>query len=191
MLNLSRASTQKGWKALKVTFSPSRRTWRYLAAKSFRKSTSRKNSNFFFRVEKTAEKKETSDEGIQTELHPVKSHKDKDYTFSVWELRFRALKLSRTVKSGTKSLQTVNHSSFRGSAGIQTAPDKDRISETTQDSGSVLRAPSRYIWGLRGHKQDKASVVNFVSQNLFRYQKWRDSFRSSSNFLLSAIAGTL
>ena len=121
-------------------------------------------------MEKAAEKRETTDRGIQTEIHPIKKHYDKDYTFSIWELKRRALQLSRITKCETKSLQTVNHSSLRGSLGIQTAQNKDRISQTTKEAGSLGLPTSRYIWGLRGQKQEKPSDLRLVSENFLRRQ---------------------
>lgn len=86
----------------------------------------------------------------QTMTHPIKSFIDKDYAFSEWQLKQRALQLSRIIKSQTKSVQTVNHSHFRASIGVQCKPDKTKETNTKKDAGCVHERPLNYHLGLRG-----------------------------------------
>lgn len=74
---------------------------------------------FIFRVEKALEKKDATEEGIQTELHPLTEYVETDYAFSIWELKRRALQLSRTVKCATKSMQTADFLGLSAVYGIR------------------------------------------------------------------------
>lgn len=46
------------------------------------------------------------DQGIQTELHPIPYYKDYSYTWNLWDLRKRAIKLADIKKCKTHSAQT-------------------------------------------------------------------------------------
>lgn len=54
----------------------------------------------------------TADAGVQTEIHPIESHIDRNYTWSEWELKQRSVKLAKLVVKSTKSQQTI-FSNFR------------------------------------------------------------------------------
>ncbi|EEB13409.1 conserved hypothetical protein [Pediculus humanus corporis] len=111
---------------------------------------------------KTGKKVVIRTENTQTILHPIPKHWDKDYTFSEWELKKRALTLSRLIKCVTKSVQTVNHSHFRSSIGLTAAPDKDKDVQTMRDSSCVHSTISAYLYGLRGHKENKFRTITLT-----------------------------
>lgn len=99
---------------------------------------------------------------VQTVTHPIERFWDKDYTYSEWELKKRALALSRLIKCVTKSVQTTNRSHFRASIGITVAPDKNKEVQTKKDNYCVHPTISTYLYGLRGHTENKFKVLTLT-----------------------------
>jgi len=46
------------------------------------------------------------DAGVQTDVHPVLAHIDGNYVWSEWEMKRRAVKLTKLTQNLTKSQQT-------------------------------------------------------------------------------------
>lgn len=51
--------------------------------------------------------RQTAEQEIQTELHPIGFHKDQNYMWNVWDLRRKAIQLANLRKCTTKSAQTL------------------------------------------------------------------------------------
>lgn len=115
-----------------------------------------------YRMKKVGRKVSSVAQSVQTLIHPIEKYWDKDYTFSEWELKKRALVLSRMAKCVTKSVQTSNHSHFRSSIGIYAAPDKDKEVQTKRDSSCVHPTIGTYLYGLRGHRENKFKVLTLT-----------------------------
>ncbi|KAK6621590.1 hypothetical protein RUM44_001397 [Polyplax serrata] len=113
-------------------------------------------------MKKVGRKVSSVAQSVQTLIHPIEKYWDKDYTFSEWELKKRALVLSRMAKCVTKSVQTSNHSHFRSSIGIYAAPDKDKEVQTKRDSSCVHPTIGTYLYGLRGHRENKFKVLTLT-----------------------------
>lgn len=96
---------------------------------------------------------------VQTEIHPVESYICRDYTFSEWELKRRAIKLANLTKCFTKSQQTVSHSHFRANAAIQAQFPKTKCTQTKKDSSVNHPTISTYIHGIRGSGDGDAEIL--------------------------------
>nr|CAD7408762.1 unnamed protein product [Timema cristinae] len=69
---------------------------------------------------------------MQTELHPIPSYIDPNYTWNEWELKRKAIQLANICKSKTHSTQT-NNSHKRASIGVQAQQPKDVGCQTKRD----------------------------------------------------------
>ncbi|KAL0276603.1 UNVERIFIED_CONTAM: hypothetical protein PYX00_004147 [Menopon gallinae] len=90
---------------------------------------------------------------VQTELHPIRSNIDVDYTFSLWDYKRKALQLSRSLEYKTRSQQTTN-SHFRANFGVQVGKNKTKSTQTMRDKGCNHDSPAVYHKGLRGLEDD-------------------------------------
>ncbi|KAL0269905.1 UNVERIFIED_CONTAM: hypothetical protein PYX00_007487 [Menopon gallinae] len=108
-------------------------------------------------------------ECVQTVTHPVLTRIDRLYTFSEWQLKERALQLSRLIKCQTKSVQTIAHSNFRASIGIQCSPDKSKETNTMKDAACVHERPLNYQWGLRGSRNfQNLTLTQSIGESYYR-----------------------
>lgn len=74
-------------------------------------------------------------EGVQTELHPIPTNLDRNYTSNVWELRRRAIHLTNLRRCQTKSAQTtMTYQSYEVTT--QTYPNKEKSSQTKKDAST-------------------------------------------------------
>ncbi|XP_043271050.1 cilia- and flagella-associated protein 206 isoform X2 [Venturia canescens] len=111
------------------------------------------------------------DQGIQTDLHVLPTHIDKDYTHSIWEYRRRALRLATIAQSATRSTQTAN-SLFRSGVYVQAALPTDRAIQTRRDGQANTMKFKTFIFGLRGRRDTNQHVLTFAD----------DEFAQSSFF---------
>ncbi|XP_063697168.1 cilia- and flagella-associated protein 206 [Culicoides brevitarsis] len=51
--------------------------------------------------------KQTNDQEVQTELHPIPYHKDERYMWNIWDIRKKAIQLANLRKCATTSAQTM------------------------------------------------------------------------------------
>lgn len=51
--------------------------------------------------------KQTSEQEVQTELHPIPYHKDERYMWNIWDIRRKAIQLANLRKCSTRSAQTM------------------------------------------------------------------------------------
>ncbi|OHT12345.1 hypothetical protein TRFO_17813 [Tritrichomonas foetus] len=101
------------------------------------------------------------DAGIETELHPIESYIDRTYHWNQWELMKRKKILKGLENKRTKGNQT-DTSHFRRETQIQTVEKRDKNEQTRVDSGVAMPKTVRYIAGLRGDTQTKATVVTMT-----------------------------
>ncbi|XP_012281391.1 cilia- and flagella-associated protein 206 [Orussus abietinus] len=106
-----------------------------------------------------------NDQGVQTDLHPLPSNIDKNYTFSIWEYRRRALQLATICRSATTSTQT-NKSHFRSGVYVQVVPPKNEEVQTRRDNGTNTKKLLTFIYGLRGRRDDKQHILSFAEDEL-------------------------
>lgn len=66
---------------------------------------------------------------IQTEMHPIPYNKQINYTYSIWDLRRRAIQLANIRASQTRSTQTIV-SSLRVDTNQQTFPLVDKENQS-------------------------------------------------------------
>ena len=78
-------------------------------------------------------------------------------------------------------MQTVNHSHFRSSIGLTAAPDKDKDVQTMRDSSCVHSTISAYLYGLRGHKENKFRTITLTRPVEEDCQRIIISQKSNSN----------
>ncbi|XP_067006807.2 cilia- and flagella-associated protein 206 [Anabrus simplex] len=103
----------------------------------------------------------THDVEMQTELHPIPSHIDPNYSWNEWELKRRAIQLANISKCVTHSTQTYK-SHKRLSLAVQTNPAKDAVCQTKRDGYSNVPKLKNFIFGLRGRKDDKQHVISLT-----------------------------
>lgn len=88
--------------------------------------------------------------GIQTELHPIKNHFDKNYHFNAYELMRRHWKKTQSyLKSENKATKTC-------STAESSTQTYDIRSASTQESDKATSTPKPiyYVYGLRGFDND-------------------------------------
>nr|XP_046475202.1 cilia- and flagella-associated protein 206-like [Neodiprion pinetum] len=110
--------------------------------------------------ETNSDPKVLHDQEVQTVLHPLESNIVKDYTFSTWEYRRRALQLASICQRATHSTQTYK-SHFRSSVYTHAAPPRDREVQTMRDNYANTTRLKNFIYGLRGKRGDQQHVVQF------------------------------
>ncbi|GLV32787.1 uncharacterized protein CBL_00506 [Carabus blaptoides fortunei] len=111
--------------------------------------------------EKPAEVVLTYNVGMQTELHPIPTHIDPDYTWNVWDLYRQAIKLANISNCKTHSTQT-NKSHFRYSVHVQTTELRNKECQTKKDNYTNVATPSNFIFGLRGRRDDVQHIVDLT-----------------------------
>ncbi|CAH2209070.1 jg10106, partial [Pararge aegeria aegeria] len=89
------------------------------------------------------------DKDVQTEVHPIDSYIEKNYTPNLWEWKRRACQLATIVKCQTHSTQT-NYSHLRSETHTQTVHPRDKSLQTKRDAGVNTNPHDVFIWGLRG-----------------------------------------
>ncbi|XP_024936316.1 cilia- and flagella-associated protein 206 isoform X2 [Cephus cinctus] len=104
------------------------------------------------------------DQGIQTELHVVPFRVDKDYTFSIWEYRRRAIQLANISQCRTSSTQTYK-SHFRSGVYVQAAAPRDKEVQTRKDNCTNTINEETFIFGLRGRRNDTQRVLTLLKNN--------------------------
>ncbi|KAG7297611.1 hypothetical protein JYU34_019668, partial [Plutella xylostella] len=102
-------------------------------------------------VEHYEVKPKTESKEVQTELHPVPSRVDADYSWNLWEHKRRACAAATMVLCATHSTQTV-HSHWRAEAAAQAAPARPAAVQTRRDAAAATGPALRYLslegrWG--------------------------------------------
>ncbi|RVE42156.1 hypothetical protein evm_013196 [Chilo suppressalis] len=89
------------------------------------------------------------DKDIQTEVHPVESYIEKNYSWDMWKWKRRACQWATIVNCKTHSTQTL-YSHMRSEIQCQTVEPRDKSLQTKKECG--VNTPSReyFLWGLRG-----------------------------------------
>ena len=98
---------------------------------------------------------------VNTVLHPIESYIDRTYHWNQWELNKRKRILKNLENKRSKGNQTqISH--FKRDSQVQTHEMRDKNEQTRVDSGVAMPRTVRYIAGLRGDTQTKASVVTLT-----------------------------
>nr|CAD7406555.1 unnamed protein product [Timema poppensis] len=98
---------------------------------------------------------------MQTELHPIPSYIDPNYTWNEWELKRKAIQLANICRSKTHSTQT-NNSHKRASIGVQAQQPKDVGCQTKRDTSTNVPKLQNFIFGLRGRKENIQHVISLT-----------------------------
>lgn len=117
-----------------------------------------------FRLIQEEPKKETESVEVQTDLHPVESYISKDYTFSEWELKRRAIKLASLTKCTTKSQQTISKTRFQPEVGVQMTPVSNKETQTRRDGSCNHPGYPSFAWKLK----TRASAADWINQPNYR-----------------------
>lgn len=81
------------------------------------------------------DKKLSQDQEIQTDVHPISSNIDYNYSWNVWDLRRKAIMLANARSCSTISAQTdLNYHTF--GVGTQTYDGKVNENQTTVETGT-------------------------------------------------------
>lgn len=89
------------------------------------------------------------DSGCQTEIHPVKSHIDRDYRWNEWDMRKKAIFLANLRSKKTTSSQTL-HTNNKRECESQVYVPRPAASQTLTQTPSNVPPPKRYLLGLKG-----------------------------------------
>ncbi|KAL4706937.1 hypothetical protein ACJJTC_005206 [Scirpophaga incertulas] len=100
-------------------------------------------------VEKYTPKIKVQDKHIQTEVHPLESYIERNYTWNMWELKRRACQWATIVKCQTHATQT-HHSHMRSEIHCQTVEQRDKGFQTKRDVAVSAAIDENFFWGLRG-----------------------------------------
>ncbi|KAF9415156.1 hypothetical protein HW555_007133 [Spodoptera exigua] len=104
------------------------------------------------------------DKDIQTEIHPVPTYKEKNYTWDLWEWKRRACQWASIVNCQTHSTQTV-YSHLRSDIQCQTIEPRDKSLQTNKDAGMNTVNSNYFLWGLRGHRGYGQHVMDLKAQH--------------------------
>ncbi|XP_046973172.1 cilia- and flagella-associated protein 206-like [Vanessa cardui] len=94
-------------------------------------------------------KTKISDKVVQTDIHPIDGHIEKNYSWDMWDWKRRACQWATIVNCRTHSTQT-DYSHLRSEIHCQTVEPRDKCLQTKKDSGINTNPRDVFIWGLRG-----------------------------------------
>uniref|UniRef100_A0A336LQX2 Cilia- and flagella-associated protein 206 n=1 Tax=Culicoides sonorensis TaxID=179676 RepID=A0A336LQX2_CULSO len=73
--------------------------------------------------------KQTSEQEVQTELHPIPYYKDERYMWNIWDIRKKAIQLANLRKCSTRSAQTmISYQKFN----VNTQANRSKMSANSQ-----------------------------------------------------------
>jgi len=105
------------------------------------------------------------DAGTETPTHFVERYIDVNYHWNEWELRRRALKISKLKKCLTTSQQT-DESHFRRDNDSQVYLPRIKGTQTKREKGTNPPTKTSYIAGLRGAiDSSKPAISQFVTSD--------------------------
>lgn len=87
--------------------------------------------------------KQTCEQEVQTELHPIPYHKDERYMWNVWDIRRKAIQLANLRKCTTTSAQTMM-SYQKYNVNIQTNRHKNSANSQTKTEMYTNTPPYNY-----------------------------------------------
>lgn len=118
--------------------------------------------NDFHRVQSTVIQRPTTEIDTQTELHPVTSCIDQNYTWNVWDFRRKAIQLANIRKCQTTSAQTFVTFERFGVSTQMSSPGTDGT-QTRADAATNVPRPQVYCRNIRGVSvQTDAKFVNLT-----------------------------
>ncbi|KAG8230716.1 hypothetical protein J437_LFUL010817 [Ladona fulva] len=91
-----------------------------------------------------------SDTEIQTELHPIESYIDRNYSWNEWDHRRKSLQLAYIRKCQTRSAQTGKSHWHEDVWMYVSLPHKEKHSQTKKEEATNVPRPQRFPYGLRG-----------------------------------------
>ncbi|XP_026494526.2 cilia- and flagella-associated protein 206-like [Vanessa tameamea] len=100
-------------------------------------------------VTRVLPKTKISDKDVQTDIHPIDGHIEKNYSWDMWQWKRRACQWATIVNYRTHSTQT-DYSHLRSEIHCQTVEPRDKCLQTKKDSGVNTNPRDVFIWGLRG-----------------------------------------
>ncbi|CAH0763240.1 unnamed protein product [Diatraea saccharalis] len=91
------------------------------------------------------------DKDIQTEVHPVESYIEKNYSWDLWKWKRRACQWATIVNCKTHSTQT-KYSHMRAEIQCQTVQRRDASLQTARARATCTPHRAHFVWGLRGQR---------------------------------------
>lgn len=100
--------------------------------------------------------KPTAEAEIQTELHPVPYHIDKNYMWNVWDIRRKAIQLANLRKCQTKSAQTMmSYQKFD----VKTQANLQKRSADAQTKRDAMVGPAIFKTGSKSLDEELADCL--------------------------------
>ncbi|XP_072398845.1 cilia- and flagella-associated protein 206-like [Diabrotica undecimpunctata] len=106
--------------------------------------------------------KKTENKGIQSDdSYTIPANKTRHYKWNVWDLKREVLLMCNLTKCKTTSTQTVKSHSTN-SIRTTTVISREQDTQTHVDKFTNVPAPSNFVFGLRGRKDDKQFVIDLT-----------------------------